>query len=111
MGRNSGRVFRRVTGAHVFPSLINQVTSMNATELFISTRDSFAALPGVNPAWIRSQLIGQDATAQTPFGERRIVYADFVASWRSLQWIEILSSSRYCRCMPTPTLKTALPVR
>ena len=50
--------------------------------------DSFATLPGVNPAWIRSQLIGHEATAQTPFGERRVVYADYVASGRSLQWIE-----------------------
>ena len=50
--------------------------------------ESFATLPGVNPAWIRAQLIGQDASAQTPFGERRIVYADYVASGRSLQWIE-----------------------
>ena len=61
---------------------------MNAAEPFIATRDSFATLRGMNPAWIRSQLIGQDATAQTPVGERRIVYADYVASGRSLQWIE-----------------------
>ena len=61
---------------------------MNATEPFFATGDSFPTLPGVNPAWIRSQLIGHDATAQAPFGERRIVYADYVASWRSLQWIE-----------------------
>jgi selenocysteine lyase/cysteine desulfurase len=50
--------------------------------------ESSATLPGVNPAWIRTQLIGQDAIAQTPFGERRIVYVDYVASGRSLQWIE-----------------------
>jgi selenocysteine lyase/cysteine desulfurase len=61
---------------------------MNATDSFISTCDSFTTLPGVNPAWIRAQLIGQDAIAQTPFGERRIVYADYVASGRSLEWIE-----------------------
>ncbi len=61
---------------------------MYATNAFAATSGSDATLPGVNPAWIRAQLIGQDATAQTPFGERRIVYADYVASGRSLQWIE-----------------------
>ena len=61
---------------------------MNATDSFTATCDSYATLPGVNPAWLRAQLIGQDATAQTPFGERRIVYADYVASGRALQWIE-----------------------
>jgi selenocysteine lyase/cysteine desulfurase len=45
-------------------------------------------LPGVSAAWVRSQLIGQDACAHTPFGEQRIVYADHVASGRSLRWIE-----------------------
>ena len=50
--------------------------------------DSFATLPGINPAWIRSQLIGRDAIAQTPYGEQRITYADYVASGRSLRWIE-----------------------
>jgi selenocysteine lyase/cysteine desulfurase len=55
---------------------------------FPAPPEAFTTLPGVNPAWIRAQLIGQDATAQTPFGERRIVYADYVASGRSLQWIE-----------------------
>jgi selenocysteine lyase/cysteine desulfurase len=50
--------------------------------------DSSTTLADVNLAWIRAQLIGYDAIAQTPFGERRIVYADYVASGRSLQWIE-----------------------
>jgi selenocysteine lyase/cysteine desulfurase len=86
--KDSGQVFHRVTTIQVFPSLTNQATTMNAAEPFIATRDSFAKIPRVNPAWIRSQLIGQDAVAQTPFGERRIVYADYVASGRSLQWIE-----------------------
>jgi selenocysteine lyase/cysteine desulfurase len=61
---------------------------MCATNAFAATSGSDAKLSGVNPAWIRAQLIGQDATAQTPFGERRVVYADYVASGRSLQWIE-----------------------
>ncbi len=61
---------------------------MNATNAFAATCGSDAELSGLNPAWIRAQLIGQDAIAQTPFGERRIVYADYVASGRSLQWIE-----------------------
>lgn len=61
---------------------------MNTANLIATSCDSLATLPGVNPAWIRTQLIGQDAVAQTPFGERRIIYADYVASGQSLQWIE-----------------------
>ncbi len=61
---------------------------MNAADLFEITPDSYVTLPGMDSAWIRAQLVGQDAIAQTPFGERRIVYADYVASGRSLQWIE-----------------------
>ena len=57
-------------------------------EPHLSARDSVATLPGVNPTWVRSQLIGHDASAQTPFGERCIIYADYAASGRSLQWIE-----------------------
>ena len=45
-------------------------------------------LPGIAPAWVRAQLIGRDTSVQTPFGERRTVYADHVASGRSLQWVE-----------------------
>ncbi|MGE0803242.1 MAG: aminotransferase class V-fold PLP-dependent enzyme [Lautropia sp.] len=45
-------------------------------------------LPRVTPGWIRSQLIGSDVRVRTPFGERRIVYADHVASGRALRWVE-----------------------
>ena len=51
-------------------------------------RAAAPSLAGVTPQWLRSQLIGRDATTRTPFGERRIVYADHVASGRSLLWVE-----------------------
>ena len=37
---------------------------------------------------IREAVIGDDEIIETPFGERRITYADYTASGRSLQFIE-----------------------
>lgn len=53
-----------------------------------AARDEAPPLPGITAAWVRAQLIGHEACVRTPFGERGIVYADHVASGRSLQWIE-----------------------
>ncbi|CAN0865088.1 Probable cysteine desulfurase, partial [Linum grandiflorum] len=38
--------------------------------------------------WLRSQIIGHDAEFESPFGKRRITYADHTASGRSLHYIE-----------------------
>ncbi|MEO0556852.1 MAG: aminotransferase class V-fold PLP-dependent enzyme [Bacteroidota bacterium] len=42
----------------------------------------------ITPEFLRSQTLGIDAPIQTPFGERRIVYADFTASGRQLAFLE-----------------------
>lgn len=39
-------------------------------------------------AWVRDQLIGEGTPIVTPFGERRLIYADYVASGRALRWVE-----------------------
>ena len=39
-------------------------------------------------AWVREQLIGEGTPIQTPFGERRLTYADYIASGRALRWVE-----------------------
>ncbi|KAJ6366325.1 hypothetical protein OIU77_002829 [Salix suchowensis] len=39
-------------------------------------------------AWLRSQIIGDDAEFDSPFGKRRLTYADHTASGRSLLYIE-----------------------
>lgn len=38
--------------------------------------------------WLRSQIIGRDAEFDSPFGERRITYADHTASGRCLRYVE-----------------------
>uniref|UniRef100_A0A0D9XXL7 Aminotransferase class V domain-containing protein n=1 Tax=Leersia perrieri TaxID=77586 RepID=A0A0D9XXL7_9ORYZ len=39
-------------------------------------------------AWLRSELIGKDVEFDTPFGHRRLTYADHTASGRSLRYVE-----------------------
>ncbi len=67
---------------------------MNAGQPFAAARDTVAPWPDMSPAWVRAQLIGRDACVHTPFGERAIVYADHVASGRSLRWIETFIAER-----------------
>ncbi|MFS8015128.1 hypothetical protein Hanom_Chr15g01352731 [Helianthus anomalus] len=38
--------------------------------------------------WLRSQIIGGFAEIQTPFGSRKLTYADHTASGRCLRYIE-----------------------
>ncbi|KAK9112587.1 hypothetical protein Scep_020106 [Stephania cephalantha] len=38
--------------------------------------------------WLRSQIIGGDVEIATPFGKRRLTYADQTASGRCLQYVE-----------------------
>jgi selenocysteine lyase/cysteine desulfurase len=42
----------------------------------------------VTAEWIRSQLVGRTASIDTPFGERRVTYADYIASGRALDFVE-----------------------
>jgi hypothetical protein len=39
-------------------------------------------------AWLRSQIVGNDIEFDSPFGKRRLTYADHTASGRSLRYIE-----------------------
>ena len=42
----------------------------------------------LTPAALRAQTVGIDADVETPFGTRPLVYADFTASGRQLQFVE-----------------------
>jgi selenocysteine lyase/cysteine desulfurase len=42
----------------------------------------------LDPAYLRQQIVGVDSTFETPFGERLMVYCDYTASGRCLQFVE-----------------------
>ena len=44
--------------------------------------------PEVKLGWLRSQIIGGEAEFASPFGTRRVTYADHTASGRCLQFVE-----------------------
>ena len=48
----------------------------------------------VTSAWIRANLIGRDASITTPFGQRMVTYADYVASGRALEHVERVLQER-----------------
>lgn len=43
---------------------------------------------GLDLDYLRSQIVGVDASIQTPFGDRLMLYADYTASGRALHFIE-----------------------
>ena len=45
-------------------------------------------LPRLTPADLRAQTLGADATVETPYGPRPLVYADYTASGRQLAFVE-----------------------
>jgi selenocysteine lyase/cysteine desulfurase len=49
--------------------------------------------------WLRNEVIGSGAEIETPFGQRRITYADYVASGRPLHYIERTLLNRIKRCL------------
>ncbi|WP_425146380.1 aminotransferase class V-fold PLP-dependent enzyme [Deinococcus sp.] len=53
------------------------------------------ALGGADPfQWVRAELIGEGTPIATPFGTRRLTYADYIASGRGLRWVEETLSAR-----------------
>lgn len=78
-------------------SLVSSGGKASPPEDLASRIDSFRELENGAPntasaekklAWLRSQIIGGDVEFDTPFGKRRLTYADHTASGRSLHYIE-----------------------
>ncbi|HZD04399.1 MAG TPA: aminotransferase class V-fold PLP-dependent enzyme, partial [Longimicrobiales bacterium] len=49
---------------------------------------SLTGPPSLDPAELRSRIVGADALIRTPFGERLLTYCDYTASGRCLEFIE-----------------------
>lgn len=54
-----------------------------------SPRGDKVDMPGSSRlAWLRSEIVGSEAEVDTPFGRRRITYADHTASGRAVRYVE-----------------------
>ncbi|XP_059664336.1 uncharacterized protein LOC132310127 [Cornus florida] len=70
-------------------SQVSDHTNSRPLELFrMLENDVSSGPPEKKLAWLRSQVIGSDVEFDTPFGKRRLTYADYTASGRSLHYIE-----------------------
>ena len=62
--------------------------SVNGNASFYKSERNNQCNPEEFVRYISSNIIGNDATFVSPFGRRRIVYCDHVASGRSVNFIE-----------------------
>ncbi|CAN4126297.1 unnamed protein product [Withania somnifera] len=62
----------------------SRIESFHAREKAISKSESAEK----KLSWLRSQIVGDNVDFETPFGKRRLTYADHTASGRSLHYIE-----------------------
>ena len=80
------------------PSIVERNILAEASDDFCNHSESFKNLVEMGLplhdsvetklAWLRSQIIGEDAEFDSPFGRRRILYSDHTASGRSLHHSE-----------------------
>ncbi|MCD7454596.1 hypothetical protein HAX54_025292 [Datura stramonium] len=63
----------------------NRIESFHAREHGVS-KSSYSSEKKLS--WLRSQIIGANVDFETPFGKRRLTYADHTASGRCLHYIE-----------------------
>ena len=62
--------------------------SVNKNGSFNRSLENNQCNPEEFAQYINSNIIGNDTTFVTPFGRRRIIYCDHVASGRSVKFIE-----------------------
>ncbi|PHT31759.1 hypothetical protein CQW23_28096 [Capsicum baccatum] len=61
-----------------------RIESFHARENSVSKNESAEK----KLSWLRSQIVGENVDFETPFGKRRLTYADHTASGRCLHYIE-----------------------